>query len=313
MLFGHELAPLFGFGAFYLVSDERPPSSARLASAGLLVGAAAATEYTAAIVVPLIGLYLLWRVRARVAWYLLGGVPSAVLLGWYHSVVFGSALSHPYRWSVFGPASASAPAPFDERPLSPFLDFRIDQVVDVFVSGRGFAVATPLVVVALYGLVVLIRGDSGWHKSVGLATLGIFLAFLLLPGFWSNPWGGDSPGARYMTPALPFLIVGVVAAWPRIRRLAGPTAVVGAVTMLLATLTDPILSRNDTGGIGIWIGMLFDNGPTPTVFTIAVGPLGWLIHVALAAAAVYLLRQAWLTDPSRLEAEQSRVVEMEPA
>ena len=283
LLFGHTLGALFIFGAFVLLSGEA--IRGRLLGAGALCGAAVAAEYTSAVAVVVLAGYALWMARRRFGWFVAGGVPFAVALGWYHTVVFGTPLTHPYRYSAFNEVTTEARGVF-----SIFSGFQPAHVFQVFVDGRGFLIATPMVIVGLVGLVwVLRRGES--HRAEAAVALAVFLAFLLIPAFWANPWGGDSPGARYMTPALPFLVIGAAAIWRRAGILAKFSAVLGIVTMMSALLTQPLLSDEVGVSVGSWVTYAGEMGLVPNLFTIAVGPAGWVIYFGLViAVATALLR-----------------------
>ncbi|MDJ0961371.1 MAG: hypothetical protein QNJ88_11995 [Acidimicrobiia bacterium] len=275
LLFGHALAALFVFAAFLTLKSATTPL--RLAGAGALCGAAVTAEYTAGVALVALTAYAVWRARSRVVWFLAGGVPFAVGLGWYHTMAFGTPLTHPYRYSAFTDVTSEARGFF-----SSFSRFRPEHVFEVFFDGRGFLFAAPMVIVGLIGLVQLVRTRSP-HRSSAVLALAMFVGVLLIPVFWSNPWGGDSPGPRYMTPALPFLVIGAAAIWRRSRIWGRAAAAIGGFTMGLATLTDPLLSDEARVSIGSWIGLAADGEIVPTVFTIAVGPVGWLVHVALIA------------------------------
>ena len=80
--------------------------------------------------------------------------------------------------------------------------------------------------------------------------------FLLVPLFWGTPWGGASPGPRYMLPAYPMLIAGVAVAWSRVGLWARAAAVYGGFVMVLASITDPLLSTDV--GLGSWVRLLLD-------------------------------------------------------
>ena len=286
VLFGHVMAAAFAFAAF-VVASRPDPSTSTFVAAGALAGAAVAVEYTASLAVIVLTAYVMVRHRRRIGWFIAGGIPFAALVALYHSIAFGSPLAHPYRYSAFNSVAEEA------RPFfSIFSSLRLDRLGHIFFAGRGYAIAAPLVVVGLFGLVLLIRRARGWKRDAAWVSLATFVAFLLIPLFWGSPWGGDSPGPRYMTPALPFVVAGVAVAWSKLRLFVPVAAVVGVLTMGFATLTDPLINRGVDGGIGMWIRMAAEGDIVPTVFTIALGPAGWLVHLALVALVVRSLRRA---------------------
>ena len=241
VLFSHSLVSLLVFAAFVLVMGEL--SKGRALATGALLGAAVAVEYTAAVSVIVLGVFAAWRHRSSVAWVVAAGVPFAAGLAWYHTVVFGSPLSYPYRYSAF-----LEDAPSEPGLLAVFSRFDVQHLIEVFFDGRGFLLATPIIVVGLVGLVHQVR-RRGPARQEAVVALALFVSFLLIPLFWANPWGGDSPGARYMTPALPLLVVGVAAIWQRAGILGRAATVVGTLTMGLATLTDPLLDDESPVGL----------------------------------------------------------------
>ena len=286
LLFGHVLAAFLLFGALSVVDDDAP-GARRVLAAGVLAGAAVAIDYTAVLGVIVLAGFLLWRVRARIGWYVLGGLPSVALLAWYHDAAFGSPFTHPYRFSAFNDVTQEARGFF-----AIFRGFEPVRIVELLFDGRGFLFASPLVIVAVVGLFVAQRETEGTERAVVWTAFAMFGAFLLIPLFWANPWGGDSPGPRYMTPMLPFLVVGLAAVWTRAGIWARFGAVLGGLTMVLATLTNPLLSDEARVSIGSWISLASDGDIVPTVFTIAIGPLGWVLHLGLIAVVARRLMLA---------------------
>jgi hypothetical protein len=286
VLFGHELAALFLFSSFYLITNAHLSPPRALAS-GLAAGAAVATEYTALIGVVVICVLILWQRRRRIGWFVLGGLPSVALLAWYHTIAFGSPLSHPYRYSAFNGVVTEA-----KGVVSMFHAVHPERILQVFFAGRGFLVASPVVVLALVGTVLLIRDKAPERRLAGWAALLMFLGFLGVVVMWGNPWGGESPGPRYMMPAIPFLVVGLAVVWNRLALLNRVAFALGALTMGLATLTDPLITREVGGGLTQWMQKAISGEFVPTIFTIVIGPAGWLIYFAPVAYLGYRLVQA---------------------
>jgi hypothetical protein len=301
LLFGHVFAAFLGFLAFALLS--RGISSLRAAFAGALMGLAVTVEYTVAILALVVGVYVLWRARSKAAWYVLGGIPFGVALATYNWLVFGSPTVLSYQLSAF---SGVAEAPRGVSSI--FSSFSPDRLVEVFLAPRGFLVATPLVVLGLVGVVIMIRRRE--TRIEGVFTVVVFVAFLMLPVMWSNPWGGDSPGARYMLPALPFLVVPTALVWRRIALISLLATGVGVLTMGLATFTNPLVPREIGYGLTTWMGLAGRGEWVPTLFTMWLGRWGWLVHLSLVGAVAVafglVARNRSVDSPSTQESRRQR-------
>src|SRR5699024_3383827 len=100
------------------------------------------------------------------------------------------------------------------------------------------------------------------------------------------PWGGDSPGPRYVAPALPFLVLGVARIWRSMSVLISRIVLVVSLTsMILASIVLHLVGQG-APLIGSHVRRLFDTGPVATIFTLAFGPFGWILHLALAGLAI---------------------------
>jgi hypothetical protein len=101
--------------------------------------------------------------------------------------------------------------------------------VQVLVGDRGLLIVSPIAVVALIGLTLLARE----HRAEAIACAAIFLGFLVLSVGYFLPYGGVSPGPRFLVPSLPFLAVGL---GPVFARLPGISTVL-ALSSLIASTT----------------------------------------------------------------------------
>lgn len=285
LLFGHVLAGLLGYSAWLLLATDEH-TRGRFVSAGVLTGAAVLVEYTAVIFAVVFAIFVLARMPKMSAWYVAGGAPFAMALAAYNWLVFGNPLTLSYQFSAFNGVTESA------RPVTDiFATLGLDRLAEVFLAPRGFLIATPIVVLGVVGLVLMARNRS--LRPEALVAGAVFFGFLLIPVMWGNPWGGDSPGARYVVPALPFLTVPVALVWRRLPVLSVASAALGTLTMGLATLTDPLLPRDIGFGLGTWVSRALSGAWVPTVFTQIMGGAGWFVHAALLILCGFLLRAAW--------------------
>jgi len=255
LLFGHVLAGLFLATTFLLV--DRPDASRwRLVAAGTAAGLAVATEYPAILgVVPLL-VYAWWKHRERVGLVIAGGAPVALLLGTYNMVAFGGPLNLSYRFSAFSEVAETARPIFDM-----FGSLSLANLAAQFTHPRGLFVATPIVLLALFGL------WATWKRLRPLALLcaAVVAGHLGIVAFWGNPWGGDSPGARYFVPAIPFLALPLAFVWRRIPRVGFLLAGVGAIVMFASIATDPLLARDTNDGAHTWLTWLANGSTAPTI------------------------------------------------
>jgi hypothetical protein len=117
---------------------------------------------------------------------------------------------------------------------------------------------------------------------------GIFLVYLTYnSGYWL-PFGGGSPGPRFLIPVLPFLAVPLALAWRRWPATALGLAASSVVLMATATVTLPLIGNDD---IGYWGHIVELDSFEHTVASVAGLDNGW---PALAPFLVPLLGAAFL-------------------
>lgn len=278
VLFAHVLTALFLTSAFVLLTREEISTGA-LVGAGALAGAAVASEYSPAVPVFVLGVYAAWRLRWRAVWFAVGGLPLAVFLGAYQTIAFGSPFATSYGYSIFWGVVT------EKRPfLEPFQGLHLEDVFRVFFAGRGIVIATPIVVLALVGLVWMIRYRRGVERQAAAVALAMFAGMLLIVFVWADPWGGGSPGPRYLTSALPPLVLGVSAAWS-LRPLWTRIAVgLSVLTMGLATIAHPLIIYDVPSGLGTWVRLAAGGHFAPSLYTMMIGSWGILIHLAIIGA-----------------------------
>lgn len=224
MYFSHLLAAALGFAAFVLLWERRAPFAA-----GLLAGLATATEYTMAIVAVALCVYTVRRLPFT-AGALLGALPIAL-----------------YNWWAFGSPTHLSYENADLGSSSGFLGIGVPTLAgvwEVLVWPFGLFLFSPVLLAAAGGLVLLWR--RGAHREVAVAA-SVLVAFLAWNAGFFDPYGGGSPGPRYLLPVLPFLALGLgpaLRAWPRLTLVLG----LASITLMTAlTISQPILARD--GGV----------------------------------------------------------------
>lgn len=284
-LYGHVLSTALDWGAWAVVSD-RPRDLRRAAIAGALAGAAVLVEYPLVVVVVAVAGYLaIRRAWASLAVYAAAGVPAAVLLGLYQVAAFGSPFSDTY----------STKQGRSGHPLVTGMPNPV-RLFEILFGTRGLFLFTPIVAAGVVGLVVLARRDGDGNQGLGTArpeaVMGLVVtgAYLLFASGWPNAWGGDGPGPRYVIPVLPFLAVGIAEAYRRRPHFARWLLGLSVVSMGLSGVTAHLVGSG-APLIGASVRNWLDGVTTPTIFTLALGGAGWIIHGVVTAGAFAALHR----------------------
>jgi hypothetical protein len=235
---GHTSAAAAALAAFLLARDRRT------LPAGVCAGAAVVLEYQAAILAVAIAAFLLWSFRSprAIGLYLLGALPPLALLGAYDWSAFGSPFHVSYSYVVDFPQQqqnffgVGAPT--------------LHGLNEVLVGERGLIVFAPVLILASAGLVLLWR--RGLRAEAVLCGI-VSVAFILLDAGYFDPYGGLSPGPRFVMPALPFLVLGLCETFARWPVVTGAFAVASVGGMLYQAGTYG--ANFDFSTIWWWLGL----------------------------------------------------------
>src|SRR5207253_2710438 len=85
--------------------------------------------------------------------------------------------------------------------------------------------------------VLLIRGA---HRAEGVLVAAIALAYTLYNAGYYAPFGGASPGPRYLVAMLPFLALGFAPAYRRFPRTTVALAALSILRNAIVTATGPL-------------------------------------------------------------------------
>jgi hypothetical protein len=304
LYFSHVLAALLGFAAFAVLWRERDGDGERhadgdrrrslplVALAGVLAGLAFASEYPLALGGAVLGAYAISRgprLRRGLA-YAAGGVAGAAPLFVYNLWAFGSLAHLSYANAVKAQGvtghdvlGSNSTGFFGVGVPSPKV------ALELLFSSKGLITLAPVLAMGVVGTVLLHRrGRRAEAWTIG----GLALAYLVYnSGYWL-PFGGGTPGPRFLMPLIPFLALPLVLAYRRFPLMTLALAVPSALFMLTATLTFPLIGNDD---VGFWAKLVQAANFESTVATPLGAGHGWSgiapvlivtgLAVALAASA----------------------------
>ena len=307
LFFDHMLSAALGFAAFAVLfhARERAKGGRWLAAAGVLAGLAIVVEFPLAIVAAVLAGYAAVgeRPARRASTYAAGLVVGVAPLHAFNTWAFGSPWTLGYTNALKAPIGGGG-APVVGANDEGFYGVGVPDprsALSLLVSEKGLLIVTPLAIVALAGLPIAWRAP---RRAEALVCGAVPLLFLLYNAAYYLPYGGQSPGPRFLVPALPFLVVPLA----YVLR-ARPVVVVGVGlvsvgVMALATITGPLT------GVEYSVDRWFDLLGNGSVVETLAGRIGveppWVaalpFAVLLATACGIVLRGVPLLTTARREA-----------
>jgi len=273
--FEHDGGACLAFLAFVLAWRQR--RRLMLVLAGLAAGVAVLFQYSTGLIALAVAVYVLARAGRSVGWFVLGGVPAALALAVYDTAAFGSPFHLSYRYEA-GPLGSNQREGFFGMAVPSW-----HGLVDTLVVDRGLLVFSPVLLAAAAGLVLMYR--RGFRAEAVLAAV-VTVVFVVSDAGYFLPYGGASPGPRFLTPAIPFLCLGLPFALERARAVVLALAVASIVLTTANAVTWSVRDSYDRWYPGhgfndlaktVWMWLGVDN---------RIVGAGITLLLALAALAV---------------------------
>lgn len=236
-LYEHNIIAVCLLASFYFLhraKSDAHAASTSIFAGGLCAGYAAITNYIIAIIVVILGIYLLLSVRRKNGWlwFGLGLLGPLLLICAYNVACFDTAFTTNYRHQN----------PYFRDSENAFLDvFVLPRpgvlVALLFSPFRGLFFSSPVLIMAVTGLILGFR-DKKWRTEIWLAAATI--AFLLFFNTSFEAWeGGWAVAPRYLGPSIPFLALGLAFGFARFRKTTCLFGGLSIAIMLLITAVDP--------------------------------------------------------------------------
>ena len=296
----HVIAATLGFGAFALLFRERrgPASLVLVGAAGLAAGIGVSFEYPLALVGAILFFYAVAGPRrvARGAAYAGGAVAGALPALLFNLWALGSPLRFAYGDAIVRSGTTGhAEVGLNDDGLFGITVPDPAAAFELLVASRGVLTLTPVLVMAVVGVVLMRRSEHVAEARVIGAVAAAY--FIYNAGYWL-PFGGGTPGPRFLIPALPFLAVALATAYRRLPALTLALAIPSVVFMLAGALTFPLIGDN---GTAIWVEFLRAGVLEHTVLTVLGVAEGWVaLFPVLAAVAAAIALAAVATPRTRI-------------
>src|SRR5205085_7862017 len=156
----------------------------------------------------------------------------------------------------------------------------------------GLITLAPVLIMGVVGTVMLYRRG---RRAEALVIAAVAAIYLLYNSGYYLPYGGRTPGPRFLITALPFLCVPLVLAYRRWPSLTLGLAAASATCMAIPTIVKPAVSGE--GDTGQWMRLLEHHDFQSTIVTLAGGGSSWGATIPFFVLLVVAGALALLASP----------------
>ena len=276
LLFSHAVTAFALFGAWVLLFTGT--FGRRPALSGALMGLAVLSEYPAALVVIIFLICAAVQSRRDLVRIVLGGAPFLVALLLYNQIAFGSPFAVSYIYTEH--------AAYQGLARSGIFGLHLPQIGILasllFDPSRGLLVLSPVLLCALGATEARARLGPAAFWSCVAAPLALIILYAGYP-YWHGGWG---IGARYLVPALPFIVFFL--SFAEMSFGAAVLAGMSVMAVMLVTLVFPFVPPNAfplPRGSLAW-PILRDGLVAPNLLHFIDRPIAVVVPFAIVFAAV---------------------------
>jgi len=310
--FQHDVSSMFVLLAAYLAlkitrnhgSDFRTPL---FLACGLAAGCALLVDYVAALLIPVVAIFLLLKTKkfSKVIYFLAGGLAGAL-----------TVLA--YNLSAFGKIFTTSQNLYDGKPfLSDFSMPILQGLFTNFLSPyRGLFLYCPLTILAPIGFYLMFKKSA--QRSQVVLILAVMLSIVIPYSMWQDVTAGVSFGPRFLIPAIPFLILPIGSVIERslvAKRFAYVLYSIGAVVNGSAALVSVIHPNFPT--IPPWTTQIFGymlssvaSGNLDVWWLNQLGQFWWVMAFLIVASPIasLLVMNRFVPEEKEQRAEASKVI-----
>ncbi len=287
MYFGHAASTSLLFASFYLLWGSRDDAhGSRVMLAGLAAGWAVLTEIPVVLGVAVLFVYCVSQRPRRALPFIVGGLPALIVLLGYNWLAFDHPLRLGYQYTTNF-------AEQNSRGIVSIVLPDWSTTVDLLLAPRGLLRLSPWLAFAPCGLWALRRPRLRPEIAVCAA---IVVAFLAYNSGALNPFGGWTPGPRYLVPALPFAAMLVAFAPLAFRPIIAALAAASLALTTIATATMPNAPESFADPTGdVWLPRLVGRDLATTTTWLRWGLHGIAPLILLGAVMLVILIMLWAT------------------